>query len=248
MADDVPVVTAEFPKPAEQVQAPVEPPDPKKDRVYCILGGAMFLVPEAHVNIADSAPVWAELVPVEPTEAEKQGVRAYPKERYIRVLHELCVGTIEEIAADVKEGLLRSFNALSCINEDGSAKVIPTIGEASLRKQTAVIVRNGIDSFTKSLTASASIIDAREELRNKMDGFKPRQDGYTRAFLARLVGTYFSRRFLPGSSGYPCNQPTDDPAAVQELIDALKVFKEDTESKKAARAERVPPAAPPVQE
>jgi len=188
----------------------------------------------------DMAPAWLTLIPTEPTEQE---LLCYPRERVARVMHDTQVGTVDELTELFRRQLTACFKTMT--SEGG---VIPMLGEASLRKQTECLQRNNLDlpGYSVPLKASGDEIAA-FEARFERYGPKPRQSLDVRARLKQFVTVH--AMYDTNDEFAHLHGPTDDPAYVQRLINALFVLKEDAEARynhgktlaDAREAKEVPP-------
>lgn len=98
------------------------------------MGGVAVSLAEVMEEISDPAPTWVTLVPTRWNEFEQKrlekGEPFYPRERYVRILHDMWVGTVEQLVEHLRENLVRTFDALACKQPDGSWGTIPEIGRA----------------------------------------------------------------------------------------------------------------------
>jgi hypothetical protein len=202
-------------------------PDIKRDRIAIVHGGVMVMMGEVMMEPSDAIPTWFTLVPIEET---KEAAASWPRVKHMRILHEMRIGTVDEIIATYREQLTRAFNAMCRKNATGWDQ-IPELGEASLRKQTEVFERNDVN---KNLTNYPFKVDPRV-MTNKdarcsaLEGYKPRLSVFDRDILIRLLGEWGNKRFInPDDLHYGGLQgPSDDPDAMTKLIDALVIFRED---------------------
>lgn len=179
-------------------------------------------------KFSDPGAVWIMQIPVEPNEFEKAHPEAWPRERHFRIMHDCYVGTVDEIAEDFKRKLVTAWDAFTVKSADGSQPDIPSFGEPSLRKQTELLERHGLNRFVcgSELKADKADLERREAKRIELSGFTPQQDAWTRWELMRLVGQYGSCRRFGSDGGFGC-PPTDNAESIQQLIDDLTVLKND---------------------
>lgn len=218
-----------FPSHTETPVTDTTPPpaDIKTDRIVVLAGGVTALFPEM-CNFLDPAPAYITLVPIEECEAAKA---SYPRERHIRVMHDAQVGTVDELTELYRQQLTRAFDALVC-----EGHIIPTLGEASLRKQTEALRRNNMDLPGVAVPFKMSPRRYAEWSARKqaMGEPKPQLEPYEADVLKQLVAGYgMAVRKADGSK--IADYPTDDPAAVQVVIDALTTLKADADARHAAR-------------
>jgi hypothetical protein len=192
-----------------------------------IVGGATYLLGD-RMEVPVSTPIaWATLVPVDPP----TDPTAWPRERSVQIVCETVVGTVDELVEDYRKKLTLAFGAMTC-----GGNVIPTLGEASLRKQSEVLTRHnlagpGVQNVWRATPDQAEVP---ERERAKLTGLANRQEARMRASLMQLVALYFSPGGLcvrdPETGDWAKRlSPTDHPKRVQALIDALTVLKEDRE-------------------
>lgn len=215
-------------------------PDITRDRLLVVGGGATYLLTDVLSLPPDHTPVWVTRVPLEPTEFEKDNPgKAYPREGCFRILHEVIVGTVDELVDIYRQDLIACWRRITNQQEDDSYGVNPMLGEAGLRKHVEVLRRNDLDRPGKvPLPDVHKALRDREQRRNRLDGLEPRQDGVERDLLKTLVGDYRcrTRARLKGGGYGGQDAPTDDPRAVQALIDALTTLKEDSEARRQKAA------------
>lgn len=187
-----------------------------------IQGGAIIpLLNDGMVHYTDPGVSWVTLIPAE-------NVEAFPwRERHVRIMHDMQIGTVDELVQDFREKLERAFHLFSCSSPDGTHGVIPSFGEASLRKQTEVLERNNLNGdHTKDgflFKADLKAIQARQDRRDNANGYKTRLHGMDRDQLMRLVATWGNRRHGGGSG----SSPTDNPRCINDLIKALETLRDD---------------------
>lgn len=204
------------------------PPDIKKDKLFIVTGGALFGIVEP-VLITGPVPSWVTVFPKEaPADA------GYPRERHFRIMHDVQVGTVDELVELFREQITRAYNMFALIQHDGGEQpVIPQFGEPSLRLQNEAIAKM-CDSPGKAVSICikagpdqyAGYLAPRYE---KYGEPKPRQSEFERDRLKRLVASYFNYRYPDAESDN--TPPTDSPEKVQALIDALTVLKQDAEAR-----------------
>lgn len=210
----------------------VEPQDVKRDRVVCVMGGVIVTMHnDVLERFSDPGSIWINMIPCEESQREKDNPdKIWPHERQFRILHEFYYGTADEIIDDLKTKLVAACNATTLTS--------PEI----VRKQNELMERYGLQRFVcgNELKADKKDLDEREAQRAEMSGHTNRQDGWTRWELMRLVAQWHSRRFTNAKSAeisqhglLPSN---DSPEAVQDLIDALTVLKQDREALETTRA------------
>ena len=188
----------------------IPPPDILTDRIAVIAGATLVGAYPAMFAIPDDASAWVTKVPIEREPGEPEA--CWPRETHFRVCHEFQVGTVAELADDYREKLTCAF--LSYTIPPGCN--IPSTGEPSLRKQTALFERHGITGLT-TIKPDPGALQAREDRRIARTGRPLRQDALTRDRLKRLVGSWRGE----------CHAPTDSPEAVNSLIEALTILRDD---------------------
>lgn len=202
------------------------PPDITKDRLVLVTGGVTFPMTRLEkVNI--KMPTWVTIIPVEESE---QQASSYPRERHIRIMHEVQVGTVDELVALYRQQLTNCYNAFVVRQPDGQEPVvIPTFGEASMGQQNACLHRNNIMSGP-NVNLYLQPDEYTKFMARKYDKYghpKPRQSEMERDRLKRAVANYLAYRY-PDAESETMLPPTDNPEHVQKLIDALTVMKEDS--------------------
>ncbi len=203
------------------------PPDITRDRMVLVWGGTTFPICDVMVAFPQIPSVWVTKIPIEkhPNEPEN----AYPHESAFRVACDVVVGTVDEIVENFRDSLIRCWETLACKQPDGSYGVIPSLGEASFRKQTELLERHGLNKFCKPVSAfkvDPKVFQELQDRRNRLNDFTPKQDAFEREHLMRLVGDYLSGgRYLRG--GESSSPPTDDTKSCQQLIDALTILRDD---------------------
>lgn len=208
-------------------------PNIKRDRIVQVGGASLCLLYGPMVHITDAAPVWVTLVNLEPNEYEKSvgEDKAWPRERHMRISHEMSIGTVDELVEDYRIKLTAAFDSLACLDKaSGEYQLIPAFGEASFDKQTEVFERHGITSFQcgAQFKVDRETYEVRyHNRRAKLLGAWPRQDAFERDCLTRIVGTYAERRNPGGDDGRPLCGPTESVTRIDELIKALTILKED---------------------
>jgi hypothetical protein len=207
-------------------------PDITRDRIVCIVGGCIVNLSHGVLErFSDPGAVWIRMVPAELNEFEKVNPTVYPHERDVRVIHDFYVGTVEEIVTDFRAKLVAAWDHMTCKPSDGQPQLnLPAFGEPSMRKQTEVLERHGLNRFVvgPELIADRNDLNEREERRNKLDKVETNQDAWTRWELMRIVAQFNGRYHSDNTSTSNC--PTDNPSAVQKLIDALTVLKKDRDA------------------
>lgn len=185
--------------------------DITKERLVVITGGVALYMQDAMCLRSDAAPAWVTLVPIEQSrrikDREAAGNKEWPRERYVHILHEMSIGTVDELVGHYREQLTRTFETMS--------------GGDPMAEQQDTLARNGYATFAGSLPAvPPEVYEGREASRAAMRGRAHDQCVWERGRLMLLVANY-------GSAGGDIMPPTDDPAAVQRLIDALTVLRDD---------------------
>lgn len=225
------------------------PPDIAKDKLLVIAGAVLFSVTEPVVFVDPAAPTWVTAIPDKTSKREHD----YPRDRRFRILHEVQVGTVSELVKLYEQRLTAAYNTFVIKQPDGEPPVvIPSTGEASLGMQNKILCEQfGPAADGHSVVAKAQPDEYEAFHAPKYEKYgepKPRQPMMERDVLMRLVATYRGRRFPADGEGlegkeklsYLLDGPTDTPKAVQALIDALTILKEDAEARYAhqkARAE-----------
>lgn len=207
----------------EPVVAP--PPDITKDRIVVFTGGTITLMGDTLYAMTDNAIAWLTLVPLEDVEPEG----AFPRERHIRIVADVMVGTVEELVEDYRKKLTTVFENLTATDSKG---VIPTMGENSLRKQTAALEKFGLNRFAPdavTVLKDHKRLPDRESQRIIMTGWQPRQDAWQRDLLMRLVAVWDGRRYhKPGEEKEEgILPPTDSPAPTLRLVQYLQTLAGD---------------------
>jgi hypothetical protein len=186
---------------------PTPRPDIKTDKMV-LISGAAFVPIERPMLLADGAPVWATLVPTADD--------AQPHQlQHFRILHQMAVGTVDELLDLLRRQMERAFHTFALtVPPDQDPLVIPTFGEASLRRQNEAVAElvpepNGVAlpaADPKHLAA----------LRPSSCAFSP----HDRDYLMRLVAAWDDR-----DTCNHLNRPTRSPAKIDALIDALTALK-----------------------
>jgi hypothetical protein len=210
-------------------QAP-PPPDITRDRICLITGSVIVLQHGVFAEPSDAMPCWITLVPRDRS-GELPG--NYPREWNVRISHVMQIGTVAELVAQFERNMIRCFEALSCKKEDGSWGVIPSLREASLRKQTELLDRvHPVREVDGPFKIDPKILKMRQQERDRIDGYESALDPSDRDVLMRLVGEWGDRR-TGGGDGYG---PTDEAKCVQGLIDALVQLRDDRRARVASRS------------
>ena len=214
--------------------------DINRDRILCMLGGSVFPLSNGVLeNYSDPGAVWIGRIPVEDNEYEKKSPNIYPREGEFRVMHELYIGTVDEIVENFRQKLIVAFNTMPPTTE-----------------QAKVLERHGINKFTEvGFKASHADLQKREDRRSRLNGFKPRQSAWNRWELKRLVAQWHGRRFhekgdmyldhdgvkkaVPEATLTYTVPPTDNPELIQDLINALTILKQDREARDKKQQERM---------
>lgn len=202
------------------------PPDITKDRLVVITGGVTFpMVRLEKINI--KCPSWITIIPVEENE---QQANSYPRERHIRVMYDVQVGTVDELVELYRKQLTNCYDLFVVKQPEGQEPVvIPSFGEASMGQQNACLHRNGIVSGS-TVQLNLQPDEYEKFMARKYDKYghpKPRQSEMERDRLKRAVANYLAYRY-PDAESESMLPPTDNPEHVQKLIDALTILKEDS--------------------
>jgi len=224
----------------ENAVGTMPPPDITKDRLFVVSGGTILPLTEQILLTCSAVPVWLTAVPKEPSEQRKG---SYPRERHFRVMHDVQVGTVDELVEHYRQSLTRAYHCMALTPKEGEEQpVIPMMGEASLRKQNealdAQFPRGGVVVICKAQPEEyEAFLAPKYDKYDKYEDPKPRQTAMERDTLMRLVAAYASRRFREGVEGESLHDlaagVTDHPLPVQRLIDALTVLKDDAEARHA---------------
>lgn len=200
----------------------MNPPDINRDPLL-LIGGAVTTIITEPTLVAQTAVAVCTLVPQEPPLPQW-----WPREQPLLITTDTSVGTVDELVADYKEGLVKAFQAITLTSPGQSGGNIPMTGEPSLDKQTRVLEQMGYvpgKAFRLPPTPY-EVLAIREKQRADMAGFTRRQDAFERNTLFQLVHAYGLRRFrdqdsralLPGQHSVK---------AIQALIEALTVLRDD---------------------
>lgn len=166
-----------------------------------------------------------------------------PREYYAAIQHDLLVGTVEALTASVSQSLTKVWETMAGKRPDGGYDVIPMLGEASLRKQTAVLSRffeNSEDKTTvrKLLALPPYVTNVQSDMRARAAGFKFAQPAVLREHLSRLC------LWVDLLNGKERTSDLSDPGlpeddAVRRLIADLTAYADDNEAYRRAVAEKV---------
>lgn len=118
---------------AETQTAP--PPDINTDRLFWLIGGAAVVLPGL---LHDVLPASATLVAVQDADGRPLG---RPREYGVHAPVSAVVGTVDEVLELLRVDLTTAFNAVARRRPGGGHYVIPSLGEASLRKQSEALAR-----------------------------------------------------------------------------------------------------------
>lgn len=235
------------------MSAELPKPNIKTDKLLVIMGGSLFPITRPMTFTCPIAPAWITAIPE--GELTEEEAKSYPTERYFRVMHETQVGTVDELVELFREKLTRAYHAFALTPEDGEKQpVIPMFGEPSLRKQNDALASQFGPAATEPKASSviakatpkqyAAYLAVRKTTHGEPD---TQQDAMTADELKRFVAVWLGRQFPTNSdseigdalrkkhdngNSMPLG-PTDDPKAVQSLIDALIVLKQDSEARRA---------------
>jgi hypothetical protein len=221
------------------------PPDIKTDKLVVIAGAVLLPVTEP-IYTTGPLRAWFTVYP-----RTAPAVACYPKERHVPVMHDVQVGTVDELVELYRSQLTRAYHAFAVTPKPGEEQpVIPYFGEPSLAKQNkAVAAMCDAKGLAVSLPANAGHKPFEDFVAPRHEKYgepKPRQSAFEQDRLKRLVATYHNYRYPDADSDN--TSPTDDPAKVTALIDALTVLREDADARHrvnlAKAAAEEPPEAP----
>lgn len=210
----------------------VTPPDIKTDKLFVVMGGSLIAVTEP-VYTTGPLPAWVTVYPRNPT---GPAAECYPKERHLRIMHDVQVGTVDELTELFRANTTRAYHQFALTPPPGEEQpVVPAFGEPSLRRQNEAVAAM-CDSPGKavSIPANAGPDSFADFLAARYTTYgepRPTQSEFERDRLKRLVASYHNYRFPDAASD--STAPTDNPGKVQQLIDALVTLKRDAEARAA---------------
>lgn len=195
--------------------------DIKKDRIVVVYGAIIMPMHDVLRLPTGPAPGYVTFVPVEPVRPTTER----PLIRRARVLHELFVGTVDELVAEYRRKVTDAFNFTTSSQKDGAPPYLDT------EKQNVVLERNHLEARCSALyKASWADLRAAELADGLAPGASARQEASERDALARAVLLYAT--LVPRNAPRPLD-PLGTPVGdedIQRLIKALSTWLEDRTS------------------
>jgi hypothetical protein len=182
----------------------------EQKKMVVVQGSVTFSMTNKLYNLADKAECWISLIPIEDSTDDHLFTT-----RQAKILHEMVIGTVDELVNDYREKLTRVYNSLIASSSP--------LWTAQWNKQTKLLETHNLTKYC--LPASQEQI---EEHGKKWDQYREevsRQSYYDRDLLGRLIAQWNNRDF--STENDKTHLPTTNCTDAAKLRNALNTIIED---------------------